>query len=76
MNQPMPTLDAAPSNEANLEQGLAFLSELLRARIADHSGAEAALPKLAVPGPLTWPQSPVPGAAPFAAKAVVRPHRT
>ena len=47
MNQPLPTLDAAPSNEANLEQGLAFLSELLRARIADNRGAEAALPKLA-----------------------------
>ena len=34
------------SNEANLERGLDFLSELLRARIADHSGVEAVLPQL------------------------------
>ena len=37
---------SASSNEANLERGLDFLSELLRARIADHAGLEAALPKL------------------------------
>jgi AAA+ superfamily predicted ATPase len=43
----LPAQLPGPSNEANLEQGLAFLSELLRARIADHSGAEATLPKLA-----------------------------
>ncbi len=47
MNWPVQSIEAVPSNEANLEQGLTFLSELLRARIADHGGAEAALPKLA-----------------------------
>jgi hypothetical protein len=36
----------AASNEANLERGLDFLSELMRARMADEKGAEATLPKL------------------------------
>ena len=37
---------ACSSNEANLEQALAFLGDLLRARMADHNGVEASLPKL------------------------------
>ena len=44
MSQP---LLSVVGNEANLEQGLDFLTALLRARISEDAGAEAALPKLA-----------------------------
>ena len=38
---------ATVGNEDNIEKGLAFLTALIHARIAEAAGAEAALPELA-----------------------------